>query len=164
MMNCEHIRAKLVAYAEGRLSVDQREWVEAHVKECASCQTALARLDVVAAALVQLDTPPVPGGLTAGIMARARQREEPASAWTLRDWWREAAAPMRAASVAALVAGVAIGLAMGQTSYRETASYVDVTPTMERDPLDLYGVGLLGEMEEASLPGAYFKLVSPADR
>lgn len=163
-MNCPEIESNLVAYAEGRLSLEQREWVEAHVKECASCREALARIDVVAAALLQLDTPPIPGGLTAGIMARARQRNDAAPAWTLRDWWREAAAPMRTAAVAALVAGVAIGLALGQTSYRETASYADVTPTMERDPLDLYRDGLLGESEETSLPGMYFTLVSPADR
>ncbi|MFP4173869.1 MAG: hypothetical protein ACLFV4_13250, partial [Candidatus Hydrogenedentota bacterium] len=102
--------------------------------------------------------------LTAGIMARARQREEVAAAWTLQDWWREAAAPMRAAAVLALVVGLAMGLTMGQTFPRGTASYGEVAPTVETDPLDLYRQGLLGEPEETSLHGMYFTLVSTSDR
>jgi anti-sigma factor RsiW len=78
-MTCEEVRTQLSAFLDGELDVWQRRQVEAHLQDCADCQTAAGALEEVIVALHE--GPWVPDDVlpTEAILARlpdiARRRE-----------------------------------------------------------------------------------------
>ncbi len=156
-MNCEHIRAKLVAYAEGQLPANDRKWVAAHVRQCAACRRALSRIDVLTAVFIDAESRPAPEGLAARIVAKARNRHHSTVTrkWAPLGWWWESAAAMRIAAAAVFAVGLAAGLMMGQMAAPEAPSRPNESAALRENVLDGYARGLLGEPEE-SLPNAYF--------
>ncbi len=114
--------ARLGAYRDGELAVDQRDRVEAHVRGCSRCRGALAGLAECGRELRSLRTEP-PDGLADRIIARleadtgeTRQSlvgaaeiapsRRPAAG--LATSWREQRAHLRVTLPIALVAGLAI--------------------------------------------------------
>jgi len=159
-MLCEEVLKKLRAFSSGELAPDVRQAVQAHLKGCVTCRSALERVDVLAGALADVQTPPVPARLAARVMAAARERQaRPVTAWNPLRWWRLASSPIHVAAAAVLVVGLALGLAMGWT----TLSAPRTAPTQEvaqADPLDAYNVDYLGDAPAGSLADSYLSLVS----
>ena len=159
---CDEIQSRLAAYAEGRVSPAVRARIQDHLRECAACQGALARVDRVAAVLLRTEARAVPAGLTARVMEAAQNRHRGTSiaCWNPLQWWRTAAAPMHAAAAVMLVAGLTAGLVLGWTSAPVTAQ---TTTAAEQDPLDAYRLDYLGDVPAGSLADSYLTLVVAAN-
>ena len=51
-MTCEHAtQAELSGYADGELPATERQWWEAHLRECATCRAELARIQALGASI-----------------------------------------------------------------------------------------------------------------
>lgn len=161
-MECHEIRSTLHAYAEGRLSQGERSRVQSHLRACASCQAALARMDQVAAVLLDSEVEPVPPRLVESVMAAARKRqhERLVAAQGPLAWWRAAPAAMRAAAVLFLLTGVGAGISLGWASAP--------TVTTERavanvSPLGVYPLDYLSEAPAGSLTERFMMLATAAN-
>jgi len=161
-MRCEEVRGRLRAYSSGELPTDVREAVQAHLGGCAACQTALVRIDALAAVLASAQTPPVPAGFAARVMTKARsQRSAAVSAgWNPLGRWRLASAPIRAAAAAVLLVGLGAGLWMGWTSGPAIVLPDRAETTSQAGPLDMCQLEYLGDAHEGSLADSYLALVS----
>lgn len=102
----------LSAWIDGELQEDERRRVESHLASCASCRVLAEDLRLLAAAVPQVEAPPVPGSLAETIAARvARDASEGAPApvvpiRTRRRWtWRM---PVAAAATIAAVGLVVV--------------------------------------------------------
>jgi len=164
-MRCEEVQGRLPAYSSGELPTNVREAVQAHLGRCAACQAALARIDALGAVLAGAQTPPVPAGFAARVMAKARSRRSAAvsAGWNPLGRWRLASAPMRAAAAAVLLVGLGAGLWMGWTPGPGVVSPDSAETTSQADPLDTYQLEYLGDAHEGSLADRYFALVSTGD-
>ena len=160
-MRCEETLKQLAAFSAGELPADVRQAVQAHLAECAACRAALAEVDALAGVLASGQTPPVPPGFAARVMAAARQRQEPepAAVWNLVRWWRLVPAPMHAAAAAVLVIGLAVGLLMGWTT-SPARQAAPAPAAAQADPLDAYNLDYLGDAPSGSLADSYLALVS----
>ena len=159
-MRCEEAQAKLEAFVSGSLPPEERLDVTGHLRDCAACRAALARLDNLAAVLVRANEPPLPEGFTSRVMSAAvRRRAEPRTArWNPIRWWRMVSVPMRAAAAAMLVIGVAAGLFMGWTALSSSAQ----TPATgaQVDPLEAYSIDYLTDTPKGSLADSYLTLLT----
>lgn len=164
-MHCHEIRNQLAAYAEGQLSPGERECVQVHLHECVSCRAALAHFDKVAAVLVYAERPSVPAGLTAKVMAAARNRQpEKATAdWSPLRWWQVAAAPMRVAAAGAVLAGLILGVILEGTLRVDTAPETGLEIRTDTELVSTYALISLGDTPGGSLADGYLNLVSPPD-
>ena len=155
-MHCDEMQDTLPAYSSGELPTDVREAVQAHLGRCAPCRAALARIDALAAILTDAQTPPVPAGFAARVMAKARSHRSAAvsAGWNPLRRWRLASAPMRAAAAAVLVVGLTVGLVMGWTSVPSPAQ---APAAAQADPLEVHH---LGDAPAESLTNSYLALVS----
>ncbi|MBN2562912.1 MAG: zf-HC2 domain-containing protein [Phycisphaerae bacterium] len=158
-MNCEDVLKQLKRFSSGRLTADVREAVQMHLAECGACRAALGRIDLVAASLALVQTPPVPSGFAARVMAVARRRRqvEPVPAWDLLRWWRLTSAPMHLAAAAVLAVGLAVGLMMGWTT---APSAGQMASAAQNDPLSTYQLDVLSEAPNGSLAGSFLTLVA----
>ena len=146
---------KLTQSSRGELPASDRQAVQEHLAACPRCRAALAGVDGLAAALVDVPTPPVPAGFASRVTAIARRRQLAPRPVAYR--WRLAFVPLgAAAAVAAFALGVwgATEFA-GAPSARATAG--DFPPAMEMT---------LAEWLEAtpadSLASRYFAAVGAA--
>jgi len=159
-MRCEEAQAKLEAFVSGSLPPEERLDVTGHLRDCAACRAALARLDNLAAVLVRANEPPLPEGFTSRVMSAAlSRRAEPRTArWNPVQWWRIVSVPMRAAAATMLVLGVAAGLFMGWTALPSSAQ----TPTTgaQVDPLEAYSLDYLTDSPKGSLADSYLALLT----
>ena len=161
-MRCEDLQSRLEAYANGGMSPDEREAAAAHLRNCADCTRALARIDSLAAVLAQAKTPSVPSGLAVRVMAAARSRR-PAMAeagWNPVRWWRQVSMPMHAAAAAVLIVGLAVGLVMGWMARPSTIQTQTTEAATQGDALDAYNIDYLGDAPAGSLADSYLALVS----
>jgi len=158
-MRCEKVQSRLPAYSSGELPTDVREAVQTHLGRCAACQAALTRVDALAAILASAQTPPVPGGFAARVMAAARRRQatEAFVGWNPLRWWRLTSTPLRAAAAAVLVVGLTVGMVMGWTSMPSPAQ---APAAAQADPLEVYHLDYLGDAPAESLTNSYLTLVS----
>jgi anti-sigma factor RsiW len=159
MMHCENVLTQLKALSSGQLPADVCQAMQMHLTECRACRAALGRIDPVAAALAHVQTPLVPPGFAARVMAMARRRRqaEPVPAWNLLRWWRLTSAPMHLAAAAVLVVGLTAGLVMGWTV---APSRSQVASAAQSDPLSSYQLDVLSEAPDGSLAGSYLTLVA----
>ncbi len=160
-MNCRDIKTKLGSYVEGRLSGIDRNQVEAHLRECQSCRTALAKVDRVAALLVLAENPAVPPGLTNRIMTEARVRisSEPTANWNPIAWLRLASIPTRVAATVVLLIGLTLGLKLGAT----TVPADEQITVAQDDPLEVYQISYIADLPTGSIAETYMGLISPAN-
>ncbi|MBM3773243.1 MAG: hypothetical protein FJW27_18535 [Acidimicrobiia bacterium] len=78
-----HPTERLADLLDERLTGDERRLVEAHVRECPTCQEALVALSAARKALGRLPHPPMPADLEARVLrqidqADAEGRRDPA--------------------------------------------------------------------------------------
>ncbi len=147
-MGCRTTIAYLDAYADGELGPWQRRRVEAHLAGCAACRQRLEALrDVEGLLAAASPVPPVPAGLSARIMAEARQRQAAAEARprvslaSLRAVMAQLSMSMRlavgATALLALVTGVGVsdpglvlrqGAGVGQNDINGLEWFAPVSP------------------------------------
>ncbi len=158
-MRCQDVQKQLKAFSIGALPMDVRQTVQTHVSKCAACRAKLAKIDALAGVLAAAQTPPIPAGFAARVLATARKRleSEQIATWNLIRWWRLTSVPMHAAAVAVLVIGLAIGLVMGAASAPLLAP---ATKNARPDPVDTYQLDYLGEAPGGSLADSYFALAA----
>lgn len=157
-MHCEDVEKQLKAYCVGQVPVDVRQGMQAHLVECGGCRAALGRMDPVAGVLSSVQTPAVPLGFAAGVVAMARRRKQAEPpAWNLLRWWRLTSTPMHLAAAAVLVVGLTAGLMMGWTT---SPSAGRMASAAQGDPLSTYQLDVLSEAPDGSLAGSYLTLVA----
>lgn len=74
-MNHDEYREKLSALLDEELDEREKAEVLAHLNVCEACRTYLIELTAVHDALSRMDTPSVPEGFAAGVMARLHENE-----------------------------------------------------------------------------------------
>jgi len=160
-MRCEDLQSRLGAYVQGGMSPDEREAAAAHLRNCADCTRALARIDSLAAALAQAKTLSVPSGFAVRVMAVARNRRPAiaAAGWNPVRWWRQVSMPMHAAAAAVLIVGLAVGLVMGWTAAPSAVQASATEAAVQADALDAYNLDYFGEALAGSLADSYLTLV-----
>ena len=84
-MNCEEARELLEAFHDEELTPETRSAVAAHIKSCASCGAALARLDDLGIAIKAVGQFEVPASLRESVAKLAAQTDRAASN-TWRRW------------------------------------------------------------------------------
>ncbi len=158
-MHCEDVLKQLKAFSSGQLPAGVRQAVQVHLTECGACRAALGRIDPVAASLARVQTPPVPLGFAARVMAVAQRRRqaEPIPTWNLLRWWRLTSASMHLAAAAVLAVGLTAGLMMGWTVVPSARQMASAT---QSDPLSTYQLDVLSEAPNGSLAGSYLTLVA----
>lgn len=97
-----HPEELLAPYVDGALDASERAAVEAHLAGCAHCRQEVELARRAVEALGALGEEPVPLGVTAPVLARARRRAEPA--WRSRRW----AVGLAAAAVLALAGALVL--------------------------------------------------------
>jgi anti-sigma factor RsiW len=161
-MRCQDVQIKLRAYSIGELPIDVRQSIQAHVSECDACGAELAKIDPLSGMLAAAQTPPIPPGFTARVLATARERltTNRIEPWNLISWWRLTSVPMHAAAAAVMVIGLAAGLLMSQTAAPLAPR---AAGKMQPDPVDTYPLDYLGEAPGGSLADHYFALVATTE-
>ncbi len=93
-MRCQDVQNQLRAFSIGKLPMDVRQTIQVHVSECAACRADLAKIDALAGVFAAAQTPPIPSGFSARVLAMARQRLETDKnePWNMIRWWRVASA------------------------------------------------------------------------
>lgn len=113
-MNHDEYREKLSALLDEERDEREKAEVLAHLNVCEDCRTYLIELTAVHNALSRMDTPSVPEGFAAGVMARLSENESKKSIKSVDNAKNAAKAPTRSrnrrmiASVAAAAAVLAI--------------------------------------------------------
>ena len=157
-MDCERTRELLNAYLDRELPPDQRAEVDAHLRGCAACAAALGELEGLNRAIATLAGAVVPEGFA------GRVRDAAESARILRlDMVNHHVrlfgdALTRIAAVVMAVAGIAVGLAMGQ-NLSATSAYAAAPETTESEVLALQTDGL-SSVPEGSLSDVYLAFVT----
>ncbi len=159
-MRCQDVKNQLKALSLGELPKELRQTVQDHVFECDACRADLAETDSLAGVLAAAQTPSIPPGFTARLLAIARQRltTEQIEPWNLVRWWRLTSVPMHAAAAAVMIIGLAVGLLMGQASGSLAPQDAG---RMQPAPVDAYPIDYLGEAPGGSLADGYFALAAP---
>ncbi|MBI4776129.1 MAG: zf-HC2 domain-containing protein [Deltaproteobacteria bacterium] len=169
MLSCFGYRKRLGAYLDDELKSRRRRAVSAHLAKCPACRAALAEMRGLESALLSLDAPAPPSNLTSRIMAEAssryrradvrpeidRPRYKPSLPWT----WA-----FRAATVAALIVGLATGAFLGWDVGREDRVFFAdpskaQTTRMQRD---VYGLDAFSGTPDGSIEAATLALLQDA--
>ena len=107
-MNCEEARELLEAFHDEELTPETRQVVAAHVKSCASCAAALARLDELSFAIKSVGQFEVPVSLRDSVTKLVAQNDRPAA--SLRRRWTFGALAASHIAVAMVGGAVAYGV------------------------------------------------------
>ena len=134
-----HPEDLLADYVDGALDERERAAVDAHLLGCARCSVELRQAGAARAALSELESVPVPFGVTGPVLAEAGRRFErrPGVVWGRFQW----AAGLAAAAALVLVVALNLG---GEDAQNAAAP--------ERTAADAGGTGAAGA--EAATPGA----------
>ena len=159
-MRCNKVQQKLDLFDTQELAPSAREKIEAHLKSCAQCRQALAKVRRLEGLLTAAPTPPVPGGFAARVVTRAKQRQaivarsEPRPRVSLRSRWRRF--EFSAGTAAALAAGLLIGVVMGQQTWQRSFDQSEAgLRIVETDPIVASGFSLLAGSGDKSLGEVY---------
>lgn len=117
-MKCRQVISSLNAYVDGELTGKRHHGVQEHLVLCASCRKRLNEIRVMEELLHDtLQVPPVPDGLAARIMIKARRKQagniqaghSRVAPWNLVQWVAGLSASMRfSACATALMALVTV--------------------------------------------------------
>lgn len=113
---CAEVVRLLGPLFDGALPPDDREWVEEHVRGCASCTDRLALIAAQSAALSEVLTSRASqadfAGFSRGVLARIQREPRPSWRPALRVWSEEMWTAHRAVFTAAAGAGLAACVAL----------------------------------------------------
>jgi anti-sigma factor RsiW len=134
-MSCSHIRNRLAAYADGRLSPDEKSLVSVHLDACAECRAELEGLRAVGLELDRIPEVEVKPYFA----TRVRQRIADRRSGQGSRWIRRIAVPAGAALV--MLFAAAAGTRLGRDLYDRglsgsTQSTIAASPTSGLDLLD----------------------------
>ena len=155
-MRCDEVTTKLDAYLAGELPPARRAEIGSHLEVCSDCRRALDRVRRLASLLAETPVPPVPSRFAERVLVEVgNRRKQKAPAWSIRAWWLTLPTPMRAAAAAMLIAGAAIGAAVGWG-----ASPASTTQARQKDSVFAgYGLDALGDTPDGSLAESYMALL-----
>jgi len=172
-MRCEQAQALLDRYVNRELPPVERERLESHLLECPDCRQQLVGLRGLVAVLHSVPAPPVPDGLAARVMARAHEvagRRAPGrTAWdsvtqTVGHWWLQVDSSHIANAVAAVAAGLVLGLGLGQQSWRLAVGTREAErPVADVDAEAVYSLDYLSGVPRGSFTETYLSLTSVAN-
>ena len=167
-MRCSEVQHKMEWLDAQELASSVCERIEAHLKSCAECREALAKLRRFEDLLTASPAPSVPEGFAARVVSRAKQqqtivtRSEPARRRSLWSAWRRF--EISAGAAAALAAGLLLGIFLGHETWRGVAQHVQTPEIQSADLLSASGFNLLAEPRGDSLADAYLQLTLVVDR
>lgn len=165
-MRCDRAQALMDRYLGEDLSPHERESFEVHLRDCRNCQQQLAGLRRLVEALQSVPAPPVPRDLVGRVMARARQeirgpRHSVAARSILSRWWERVGGTGLANAVAAVAAGLLLGLALGQQTWRfATNTRGSDQSTTNVDAEAVYSLDYLSGTPRGSFTETYLSLTS----
>lgn len=159
---CNRARTLMDRYVTEGLPAEQRERFEAHLRECPECRRQLKDLQRLVASLRRVPAPPVPKGFVERVMARARLEkdehgvETPASIPSREEQGRM---PRWINAVAAVAAGVVLGLLLGQQTWRQGVSEGrSRQPNARVDTKTIYSLDYLSGTPSGSFTERYLSL------
>jgi len=163
-MRCREVRNKLDLFVMQELTTAEFARIEAHLEGCGACREALAKARRLEELLLAAPVPPIPEEFAGQVLARARMQRSraarPKPRWRFEHpVWKKAVGSM--ATAAALAAGILLGIAMGDQTWRSGRSEA------AHQPGDLLAVSNLESLVEPggdSLAEAYLSLTTAGDR
>ena len=156
-MTCQDVRKMLNAFVDHELPAAKHERVTAHLAQCEACRETAARLETMAVLIGEARGPELPEGLSRRILvqARARLSEQPSRAAAFFRWWNAEPSLVRAAGVAAVCAGLLLGLLLGADLWAEKNGSEMVVNTAVADPVAIYQLNYFGGAPSGSLEQAF---------
>jgi anti-sigma factor RsiW len=152
------------------LPPEERCSFEIHVKDCQDCRQQLASLRQLLAVLQSDALPPVPAALTDRVMTRAhREVQAPAPSFrgarlSLRSWWGDLGAARVASGIAAVAAGLLIGLVLGEQSWQQVrGSRVVGRPAAQMESVTAESLDYLTGFPGNSFSESYLSLIDVAN-
>ncbi|MBU1002979.1 MAG: zf-HC2 domain-containing protein [Proteobacteria bacterium] len=117
-MTCRHTEQQLQAWLDGELSPSLAHALKEHVRGCALCNARLEGLKQLFDAVGDLPGPPAAPELLGSTLRAARDlaADRPVSAW-----WTTLPTMNKGLSVAALAAGLLLGVVLYTTTFYDTA-------------------------------------------
>ena len=167
-MRCDRTQRLMDRYLGEDLSPHERESFEVHLRDCGNCQQQLADLRRLAETLQSVPAPPVPRDLVGRVMARARQeiqgpRHSVAAGSDFSRWRERVGVSGLANAVAAVAAGLLLGLVLGQQTWRHAASSSGgKQPPAGVDAEIVYSLDYLSGTPRGSFMETYLTLTSVA--
>lgn len=167
-MRCREVQQKLGSLGTREIASSVRERIEGHVRSCAECREAQARLRRFEDLLTAAPAPPVPEGFAARVVARAKEqqvdvaRSKPVRHLSLRAAWTRF--ELAAGTAAALAAGVSFGVFLGYQTWQSAAQHSSTVATQSAELLASSGFDLLAESRGDSLAETYLQLTSNVNR
>jgi len=176
-MRCDRTQALMDRYVNEGLPPDEREPFESHLRDCRECQQQLAKLRGLLTVLRSVSAPPVPEGFVGRVMARAQEVPRPrplgksppgrtdwqSVARGIGSWWGQVDLSRLANAVAAVAAGLLLGLVLGQQTWRFAASRGGADrPATRADAEMVYALDYLSVSPRGSFTDSYLSLTSVA--
>ncbi len=158
-MRCARARSLLELSPPERLAPDERESLQAHLADCGECREVFERQLRLERLLAAATAPPPPEGLADRVMAAAAVRVELPHRQSEPSRW--AAAAVRAATAAAVAAGLLVGVYLGRETWQLAAG--PPPAPAEHDLTRAYGLDYLAGGEEASLAGTYLRMTAASE-
>jgi len=161
-VDCRDAQTLLEAYAEGRLEFEPGDAVGGLLQGGCPFGFALARIDSLAGLFASLADTSAPPDLARRVMAAARlqQRSAAAGDWNPWRWWQAATSPLRWASVALALAGVALGTVARRAALAPAASVASESDGLLAD----HAIDYLADAPDGSLAGSYVALLAVKGR
>lgn len=163
-MHCNRAQAWMDRYLGGDLASHEQEAFEAHLRDCRDCQEQLFDLRRLVIALQDVPAPPVPRELVGCVMARARKEIQETQHVAgphsdLSMWWYRTGISGLGNTIAAIAAGLAIGLTLGQQTWRHTTNANELRrPTAAIDATFAYSLDYLSAPPRGSFMETYLSL------
>jgi anti-sigma factor RsiW len=132
-MNCRRAEKILSAYMDHELKPRDRAKIERHLDSCGACREKLEEFRADWEVLEALPGYEIPAGMKARVIARLPVKEAADPRWTERLSF---ARPALASSLIALVAGVTLGIFVGQGLYTHALATDSSTSAYETISLD----------------------------
>lgn len=160
-LSCEDGYRAIHQRADGLLSMDGGQVLDAHLSACASCRGYAEELDALRSALSSLPEVPFPDDALEGVWDRTI-RVEREQARSIRRWWRPVAKGLAAAAVIVM------------TFFGSRAFFVPMEPTLSDQELARLSAetrlvfelttNALRRVERATMEGLMVEQLSPALR
>ena len=163
-MGCREVQQKLDLFARQEVTAFERESIEAHLQSCEACRQSLQRLRELEQVLAVSPAPPVPDGFAARVVAMAERQQATPRRTTEPSGSSAHRIRLTAATIAALAAGLLVGLFMGHQTWQSGSQRSALAATQSADPLAASGFQQLAEPAGESLAESYLRLTVMGDR